>query len=62
MSIIQPLKALAFGVRMLCNLVELAVTICIKRSHSLCLCIYLLHTGEVSAQVVYLNLNSTAKR
>lgn len=30
MSIIQPLKALAFGVRLLRNQAELAVIICIK--------------------------------
>ena len=37
MSIIQLLRASAFGVRMLCNLAELAVTICITRTLELSL-------------------------
>lgn len=54
MSIIQLLKALAFGVRMLCNLAELAVTIWITRALKLCLCLsgYLLHRGGRSKQAL----------
>lgn len=54
MSIIQLLKALAFGARMLCNLVELAVTICITRTLQLCLClsVYLLPCGGRSTRAL----------
>lgn len=46
MSIIQLLKALVFTVRMLCNLAELAVTICVT--------LYLLPRAGRNTQVTLL--------